>query len=127
MISYQLDTNTLFRFLTNDIPRQRSQVEDLIRKAKRHQVTLHVCEPIFIETAVTLKNYFKYPKNKIVDLLGLLINSSELTIENRQLLIKSLDTYADHALDFVDCVLLIRTQTLNHRLFSFDRPLLPLT
>ncbi|HBC73239.1 TPA: hypothetical protein DCZ90_05495 [Candidatus Amesbacteria bacterium] len=127
MISYQLDTNTLFRFLTNDIPRQRSQVEDLIRKAKRHQVTLHVCEPIFIETAVTLKNYFKYPKNKIVDLLGLLINSSELTIENRQLLIKSLDTYADHALDFVDCVLLIRTQTLNHRLFSFDRHLLSLT
>ena len=127
MISYQLDTNTLFRFLTNDIPRQRSQVEDLIRKAKRHQVTLHVCEPIFIETAVTLKNYFKYPKNKIVDLLGLLINSSELTIENRQLLIKSLDTYADHALDFVDCVLLMRTQTLNHRLFSFDRHLLSLT
>ena len=123
MISYQLDTNALLRFLTNDIPSQRSQVEDLIRKSRLHQVTLHICEPIFIETAVTLKNYFKYPRDKIVSLLGLLINSPELIIENHQLLVQSLDLYADHPLDFVDCILHNRAQTKNHRLFTFDSQL----
>lgn len=127
MTSYQIDTNALLRFLTGDIPVQQAQVEKLINSSRKHLVNLHVCEPVFIETAVMLRNYYKYPRQQIVNLLTVLLNSPELIIENRKLLIKSLDTYAENSIDFVDSVLLVRTESHKHRLFTFDHHLTNLT
>jgi len=95
-------------------------VEVLIKKAKEGTVSLYICEPIFIETAVMLKQYFKFPKGKIVSILSFLINSPELHIENRQGLLRALGVYAEYSVDFVDCVLLVRTQMQNQQIFTFD-------
>ncbi|KKU06435.1 MAG: PilT protein domain protein [Candidatus Magasanikbacteria bacterium GW2011_GWA2_45_39] len=116
----QLDTNALLRYTTNDIPKEADMVEVLIKKAKEGTVSLYICEPIFIETAVMLKQYFKFPKGKIVSILSFLINSPELHIENRQGLLRALGVYAEYSVDFVDCVLLVRTQMQNQQIFTFD-------
>ncbi len=119
----QLDTNALLRYTTNDVPKEADMVEMLIKKAKEGTVSLYICEPIFIETAVMLKQYFKFPKGKIVSALSFLINSPELHIENRQNLLRALGVYAEHSVDFVDCVLLVRAQTQKRQVFTFDSKL----
>ena len=119
----QFDTNALLRYTTNDVPKEADIVEILIKKAKDGTVSLYICEPIFIETAVMLKQYFKFPKGKIVSVLSFLINSPELNIENRQNLLRALGVYAEYSVDFVDCVLLVRAQTQGRQVFTFDSKL----
>ncbi len=123
MRSYQLDTNALLRYITNDIRVQADQVELLFKKAIKGSVSLHICEPVFIETAVMLRNYFKFPKNKIVEALTPLLNSPELEIENRHQLTLAISIYSNKDLDLVDCILLIRAQNRKQQIFTFDSKL----
>jgi predicted nucleic-acid-binding protein len=123
MTTYQLDTNVLLRYLTRDIPTQAKQALQLVNQAEKKEVTLEICEPVFIETAVMLRNYYKFPKTRVVNFLKDLLLSPCFRIENSHLLSLAIVTYSQSPIDFVDSILLIRSQTLNHKLFSFDRHL----
>lgn len=124
MTSYQLDTNALLRYLTQDIPALAKQVHDLIIQAQKNRVRLYVCEPVFIETAVMLRNYYKFPKPQVAELLISLLSAKELIIENSANLSKACAIYRDTSIDLIDSILLIRSQTLKHQLFTFDQKLL---
>lgn len=122
-MNYQLDTNCLLRYLTRDIPAQAKQMHQLVSETSTNQHQLFICEPIFIETAVMLKNYFKFPKDKVASLLIDLLSTPIFDIENHDLLLKATALYEDQPLDFVDCILFIRAQTHNHQIFTFDSKL----
>ena len=127
MIIYTLYTNCLLRYLTCDIPTQAKKVRNLMSTAKKHQVRLSVCEPIFIETAVMLKNYFKYDRDKVFLLLSDLLAAPELEIENRDRLAKATVLYHETSVDFTDCILLIYAQTQRYKVFTFDSKLAQIT
>ena len=74
MTHYQLDTNVLLRYLTHDIPIQAKVVKQLFKKAQQKKVRVEVSEPVFIEITVALRNYFKFPKIKVVPLLKTLLS-----------------------------------------------------
>jgi len=123
MEDYQVDTNVLLRYLAHDVPSQYQKVRRLFNKAKTGEVTLNICEPVFIETAVMLKNYFKFPKDQIVDFLHDLLNASYLNIENSSQLAPAVDAYSQNSIDFVDAVLLIRAYINGRQIFTFDSKL----
>lgn len=123
MITYQLDTNILLRFLLQDIPAKTAQVTKMFRNAEAGKVLLEVSEPVFIETAVGLKNYCKLPKERIVPMLEKIISLSWLTLENSHYLRPALLLYATHGLDFTDCIILARAMAKSHQIFTFDRKL----
>jgi predicted nucleic-acid-binding protein len=120
---YQLDTNALLRYLTHDIPGKYQSVRWLFNLAKKGKVTLHICEPIFVETSVMLRNYFKFPKEKIVSFLQDLLNSSHLNIENSTQLASAVALYSQYSIDLVDAVLLVRSQVNRQQIFTFDSKL----
>lgn len=123
MITYQLDTNILLRFLLRDIPAKTAQVSKIFRQAEAGRIQLEISEPVFIETAVGLKNYCKLPKERIVPMLEKIISLSWLRLENSQYLRPALLLYAAHGLDFTDCVILARAIAKSHQIFTFDRKL----
>lgn len=120
MTTYQLDTNVLLRYLTQDVLSQSKRVRSLMSLARRRVVSLQVCEPIFVETAVMLRNYYKYPRVTIYKLLSDLLNAPELDIEHRERLSKATALYHDTTIDFIDCILLICAGTQDQQVFSFD-------
>lgn len=124
MTDYQLDSNVILRFLVGDDVKKRTQVEGLLRQAKEGKVRLIISEPIMLEVAVGLRNYYKYSREKIVELLRIISNLEWLTIENKDSLISTLHYYEQYALDFADCQLLSNIKRYGQKLFSFDKKLM---
>lgn len=120
MDEYQVDTNALLRYLAHDIPGEYQKTRWLFNKAKNGRVALDICEPVFIETAVMLKNYFKFPKGQITSFLHDLLNTSYLNIENASQLASAVNLYSQNSIDLVDAILLIRAQTNRQKIFTFD-------
>lgn len=120
MTAYQVDTNALLRFLTRDIPRQAKAMENLLRQAKQQMVNLEICEPVFIETAVALRNYFKFPKAKVVEMLESLLSFPEIEIENRQQVTQAIAIYSQTDLDLTDCLVYMRAKEKHQQIFTFD-------
>lgn len=120
MQSYQLDTNALLRYLTHDIPGEYQKTQQLFNQAKKGRVKLAICEPVFLETAVMLRNYFKFPKDKVVSFLHDLLNISYLTIENASQLAPAISLYSQNSIDLVDAIFLIRAQIGQQQVFTFD-------
>lgn len=123
MDTYQLDTNVLLRYLTQDRPIETLKACQLFAKAQKGEVKIVISEPVFIETTVTLNNYFKYPRQKIVFLLETLLSPEWITVENTISIYQAVNLYSTTSLDFVDCLLLIRTKEKKHKIFSFDKNL----
>ena len=123
MTKYQIDTNALLRFLINDVPTESKMVKEFFRSAKSHKLEAEICEPVFIETLIVLRNYYKYPKDKTLILLQSIIALDWLTIENFPVLTTALDLYSQSDLDFVDCLILARSKTKQQKIFTFDSKL----
>lgn len=123
MTLYQIDTNPLLRYLTKDDLVKASEVEKMARKAAKGLVYIYLCESVILETAVVLKNYFKYPKGKIVELLQILLALNWLEIENFAIVSSAVRLYAVYSLDLVDCLVLARSKILDRKIFTFDRKL----
>ncbi len=88
--------------------------------AKKHKAELHICEPIFIETAVMLKNYYKYNREKVFSLLSDLLAATDLAIENRDRLIQATSLYRETSIDFPDCILIIHARINQLKVLTFD-------
>ena len=123
MNTWQLDTNVLLRFLTQDDPAKAKEVDTFFLKAEQGKVRLEISEPVFVETAVSLRNYFKFPRERVTELLKTLISRSWLQIENHDIVSQALSYYQSHTLDFVDCLIFIRAQKYNQKIFTFDAKL----
>ena len=123
MTTYQIDTNALLRFLTKDIPRQAKATENLLSRAKRQLVDLEICEPVFIETTVALRNYFKFPKKKVAEMLESLLSFPNIYIENRQQIAQALTIFSQMDLDLTDCLIYLRAKVKQQQIFTFDRKL----
>lgn len=120
---YQLDTNTLLRFLVNNKPVFTSQAKTFFKAAQKGHFEAVLCEPIFQEIFVILRDYYKFPKDKIASLLQTILSLSWLTIENREIISLAVELYGRYFLDMADCLLLSRSRLLGQRIFTFDSKL----
>jgi len=127
MSEYQIDTNVILRYLVGDDAKKSTQIKTMMREAKEGNVRLFLSEPIILEVAVGLRNYYKYSKEKIAELLRIICNLELLKIENKDIIISTLHYYETYALDFADCLLLSRVKKYNQKLFSFDEKLVEIS
>lgn len=123
MIKYQVDTNILLRYLTNDVPVEAKTAKEFFKSAQAKRLEAEICEPVFIETLIVLKNYFKYPKDSVIRLMQSILALDWLVIENLSVLTLALDLYSQFDLDFVDCLILARSKTQQQKIFTFDTKL----
>lgn len=123
MIRYLVDTNILLRYLTNDLPIEAKLAKEFFKSAKAGKLEAEICEPVFIETLIILKNYFKYPKNSVIRLMQSILTLDWLIVENSQIQTLALELYSQFGLDFVDCLILARSKIKKQKIFTFDTKL----
>ena len=118
-----LDTNTVIRYLTNDIPEQRELVKKLLatKNATFYLSDLALSEAIYVLTMI-----YRKPRTEIVNLLNLFFAHYDRTvIYNRALTSAVFPFYLAHPkLSFNDCCLAYYAEAEHHEpLFTFDKAL----
>jgi predicted nucleic acid-binding protein len=69
------DTNLFLRYLTNDIPAQADAVEELLKRAKRGELTLVTNALVLAETVWTLESFYHLERTDIKEKVLGIINT----------------------------------------------------
>lgn len=126
MVSLILDTNAFLRFLLNDIPDQADKVSQIISQAKQNKVNLTVPQIVIFEIIYVLTKFYKFPKDKIINKVGIILKSPHLNIQDQNIFQQALEMYEKQNLSFVDCFLISMAKEQNQQIFTFDQELVKL-
>lgn len=111
-----LDANVILRYLLNDNEEMASEAEKVI-KSHTALVTIEVVA----EVIYVLKRVYAIDREEIKEsVLGFL---SEVQVEEREVLVFGIETYAVQNLDFVDCILYAYKCVKKHDILTFDKKL----
>ncbi len=123
MDSLILDTNAFLRFLLNDIPRQAEAVSKLLIKARSKELEIFIPQIVIFEIEFALDKYYKFPKNEVIDKLGVLLATPYLKIQDVDIFKEAIALFDNKNIDFVDCFLECSAKQKNSTLFTFDKKL----
>jgi predicted nucleic acid-binding protein len=120
---YLLDANVLVRFLVQDDVKQSSAATDLLEKAERRDVVLHLDPLVLAETVYVLTRRYDRPRIEVANvLLSFIQNPGIITMEEATVA-DALQRFATFNVDFADAWLAARAARLRHPVASFDRDL----
>ncbi len=111
-----LDTNTLVRFFTNDIPEKAREVKNLFEKGE----DLFIPDVVFPELEYVLGMQYAVSRAELIEKFEFLAAQEYITISSE--VKRSLSLYTSSKLDMADCI--IAASSLKGKLASFDRELL---
>lgn len=114
-----LDTNMVLRYLLND---NREMADEAERVIKEGSVLLTI--EVIAEVVYVLKGVYSIERGQIASCL--LEFLSEVNILEEQVVRLGLETYAEHGLDFVDCILYAYNRVKGYEVKTFDKKLLRL-
>ncbi len=121
-----VDTNLFLRYLTNDLPEQATLLENLIERSNRGEIQLVENSIVFAEIVWTLQSFYKYPKDRIDEIVSAIVASKAFEIEERDILLQALEDFHSLNIDFIDAYIaswmgkrkLYKITTLNKRDFK---------
>lgn len=124
MKTYLLDTNAILRFFLNDLPIQHEETKRLLKSAKEGKVKVYTAEVTIFEVYFTLNSYYNLSKELIVRHLCILLKSSYVNAESKELFLEAFDLHIRlTGLSFVDCFLLAKARETKMEIFTFDKNL----
>lgn len=111
-----LDANMVLRYLPNDNAEMADEAEKIIRGG-----SVRVTVEVIAEVVYVLKGVYSIERDKIKACL--LEFLSEVSISEEQVVRLGLETYAEHGLDFVDCILYAYNRVKGYEIKTFDKKL----
>jgi len=116
-----LDTNTILRFLANDIPSQAKITEKKLEDAKSGKINIYVYQITVVEIIYHLVNWYKKNKEEACETLIALFSPDWIQVENKIAVFQSLRAFKDKNIDFVDLLLFFNAESAGRSVFSFDK------
>jgi predicted nucleic acid-binding protein len=115
-----VDTNVLVRHLTQDTPDQAARATFLLSAADR----LHLSDVVLAEVIYVLQSVFRAPRERIAEAMRGTLGFASVEVEDRALLVRAVQVYELHGVDFADAYLVALAESSGLRLIaSFDRSL----
>ena len=112
-----LDTSTLVRFFTNDIPAKASQVKKLLESKEK----IAIPDIIFPELEyVLLSKSYNATRGKILEAFEILTTRRNVVVSSS--VRRAVELYRRTNLDMADCIIV--SHSLGNKLLSFDKKLL---
>ena len=113
-----LDTNVLVRHLTNDPPEQAERATRYIHES----YNLLLPDLIVAEVTYVLDSFYDFTRAEIAAGLESTLSEESIVVTDVQLLLRSLEIYETHRLDFADAYLIaLAERTGVGAVASFDR------
>jgi predicted nucleic-acid-binding protein len=119
-----LDTNVLLRFLVEDDAEQAARAASLVEHASEAGERLFVPQIVLCEVVWVLESTYRFRRERIVEVLGDVLRSRQLVIEDVPFARRALDRYAERGGDFADYLIVERCRAAGcERVASFDAEL----
>ena len=117
-----VDTNLFIRYLTEDDPVQTDAVESLFIKVKEGKETVQTSVLVIVEIVWVLESIFKKSRDEIKEMIQKIINTQNLMVENRDILLQGLEIYSQKNIDFVDAYHAVFLKSTGEKIiYSFDQ------
>lgn len=118
MINKFVDTNIFLEIFVR-FGRKSDRCKDLLKEAKRLQTS----SLVFSEIEWVLRSVYELDKEVVVKCLKTVL-SSAIEIDNKMILVKAIEFYASHTVDWTDClnVFLISKDAIRE-VYSYDKGL----
>lgn len=113
-----LDTNVLIRHLTGDPPEMAARASACLLSGRN----LVLSDLVVAEIVYVLESFYQQTREQVAGLVAAVVSSSRFQVQDRALLIRSLEIYLDHKIDFTEAYLVATAeQTGITEVASFDR------
>jgi predicted nucleic-acid-binding protein len=112
-----LDTNLLVRLATNDAPKERTMVADLLGKNE-----CRISKTVLLETEWVLRSRYDYTAAQFADFADYLLALSSLSIEDESVVRWAVDA-ARSGIDFADAMHLAVAVASDESFYTFDKKL----
>lgn len=110
-----VDTNVVLRYLLRDNEAQAQIAKELIEGGA------HLLPVVLMESSHVLRTFYGIDRPQIAKQLLIVLHWVE--IENKDVMIRAVEIFAETKLDFVDCILAAYHELKNATVFTFDKKL----
>lgn len=118
-----IDSNILLRYFTNDLPHLASRCGSLFQKIAQGKESVLLNHLVIAEVVWVLETQYHHPDEKIFDILLKLINTPNIKIPDKELLLQTLVLWhhVNFRVDYIDAynAAWVTTQKLEG-IYSYD-------
>jgi len=111
----KIDANVVLRYLMNDHNENSPKAKEIIE-----QNIVEVPIEVLCEVVYVLTGYYKINRKNVSSELNRFFELTNCTLSHREAVLKGLDYFGKHGLDFVDCLLAGYADVENDEIFTFD-------
>ena len=113
-----LDTNVLIRHLTGDPPELAARASAYLLSGR----DLVLTDLVVAEIVYVLESFYQQTSEQVAGLVAAVVSSARYQVLDRALLIRSLEIYVDHKIDFTEAYLVASAEKASiTEIASFDR------
>lgn len=117
-----VDANVILRYLLDDHPSLSAKAAEIIEIRPVFIPFEVVCEVVYV-----LEKVYSVKRHEITDKLGRLLEFSNISTNNAEVLRQGLDFYSVKKIDFVDALLCSYHKVNGDEIISFDEKVIKIT
>ena len=115
-----LDANVVLRLLTG-VPEHMSQKSlKLMKRAEKGELLLVLPALIVAQIIWVLKSQYRKSPSEIVSVLIPFLHSDGMEVEEKELLVRSMELSRDKHVEFIDAYLSLKAHEAGHEVCTFD-------
>lgn len=116
-----LDTNIILRYLTWDDPKRAKKCESLFKRAVEGKEILYTTTLVIVEIIWALEKAYKLPKNEVITYIQKILNTSNIIIDEKDILLAAIGLYELKKIDFVDAYNAVSMEAKSiESIYSYD-------
>lgn len=117
-----LDANVILRFILDNDPNLSPKAKIIIEKIQLGKTQIYLCLLALSEVIFALERSYRLPKKEIAKTLSILLNYSNIKVENQKLIEGAFVYYVDKNISFTDAYYLTLMRKKNiKKIYSFDK------
>ena len=117
-----IDADVILRYLTNDVPEQAKQVEELFNRVEVGNEDVFLPDIILADIIWILEKYYKQAREDIREWITAILSLQGLTFSDKEMALNALDIYVAKKIDWSDASAAIQmVQRDITEIYSFDK------
>ena len=118
-----IDTNVVLRHVLGDDPKQTASAQSVFDALRSGEKAALLLESVLAECVYVLLHYYEVPKAEVVEKLDGVLRYPGIVNRDKHDLREALKLFGEHAIDFVDCILVAKARIAELELVTFDEKL----
>jgi predicted nucleic-acid-binding protein len=123
MKKYLLDANIILRYVVAENTPLNLKSKRYFDQARDNKCQLIIDNVTIAEVVWVLTSYYQFKRPDLVNSLKIIMGHKNILIDDKNLILNTLDFFSSHNLSYIDCYLHCLSQSKNIPLATFDTKL----